>query len=82
VHIRRAHKPLKPEVNSERPLSSLLFNRCREPLLKAGIMHFERFGSYVGPAKGRIGFAVQAYVENVILISREPEGIQKMRQGP
>jgi hypothetical protein len=63
------------------PLSPLLFNLCLEPMLQAITTHCERFGSYVGPADERIGFAVQAYADDVIFISREAEGVMRMLEG-
>jgi hypothetical protein len=60
------------------PLSPLLSNPCLEPLLK---IHYEQLGSFVGPTEDRIGFTVQAHADEVILISREPEGVQRMLEG-
>jgi hypothetical protein len=35
-------------------------------------------GTFVGPADSRIGFAVQAYADDVIFISKTSNGIRQM----
>jgi hypothetical protein len=50
------------------PLSPLLFNLCLEPLLQVIKRNCEGLGAFVGPAEGRIAFAVQAYADDIVFI--------------
>jgi hypothetical protein len=58
------------------PLSQLLFSLCLEPLLRAVENKCTECGAFVGQAEARVGFAVQAYADDVIFISREKKGIK------
>jgi hypothetical protein len=61
------------------PLSPLLFNLCLEPLLQAVESIHGREGAFVGPATAeRIGFAVQAYADDVVFIGKRRTGIENM----
>jgi hypothetical protein len=60
------------------PLSPLLFNLCLEPLLQAVKTKCEGYGAFVGRAEEKVEFAVQAYADDIIFISREAKGIRKM----
>jgi hypothetical protein len=52
------------------PLSPLLFNLCLEPLLQALSKHCGGYGAFVGSAEATIGFATQAYADDIVLIAR------------
>jgi hypothetical protein len=60
----------KREVKQGCSLSPLLFNLCLEPRLQALNRFWREMGAFVGPAEDRIGFSVQAYADDVILISK------------
>jgi hypothetical protein len=60
------------------PLSPLLFNLCLEPLFQAVEKKCWECGAFVGQADEKIGFTVQAHVDDVIFISKEPKGIRKV----
>jgi hypothetical protein len=60
------------------PLSPVLFNLCLEPLLQAVKTKCEGYGAFVGRAEEKVEFAVQAYADDIIFISREPKGIREM----
>jgi hypothetical protein len=51
-----------------------------ELLLKVVSIDCEEFKTYISPTEYRIRFAVQAYADDVIVILREAEGVQRMSQ--
>jgi hypothetical protein len=68
----------KRGVKQECPLSPLLFNLCLESLLQAVKDKCSNCGAFVSRNEDQIGFAVQAYADDVIFISRKAQGIEKM----
>jgi hypothetical protein len=60
------------------PLSPLLFNLCVEPLIQAIRRSQAGRGAFVDVGDERVEFSVQAYADDVVFISQEPEGIQEM----
>jgi hypothetical protein len=61
------------------PLSPLLFNLCIEPLIQSIKSINKGMGAYVDICENkRIENLVQAYADDVALISEKPEGIQAM----
>jgi hypothetical protein len=62
------------------PLSPLLFNLCLEPLLQAIGIDFAECGASVGPedTEHPIRFAIQAYADDVVFISRTVENMNAM----
>ena len=77
----RSEKVLwKRGVKQGCPLSPLLFNLCLEPLLQAVNKHCGKDGVFVGPAGKRIGFAVQAYADDVVFMSSDANGVRRMLQ--
>jgi hypothetical protein len=60
------------------PLSPLLFNLCLELLLQGVTSQCQRYGAFVGWVDSRIGFAVQAYADDAIFMSKEAEGVRMM----
>lgn len=67
VHIGRG-------VRQGCPLSPLLFNMCLEPLLE----FLESNHSDDGYSVGDYSFVAQAYADDVVIISRSHEGLQKI----
>jgi hypothetical protein len=49
-----------------------------EPLLQAVKRESRRFGTIVGWQEDQIEFAVQAYADDVVFISREVNGVRTM----
>jgi hypothetical protein len=49
-----------------------------EPLLQAVEKKCEGYGAFVGGAEEKVEFAVQAYADDIIFISRKPKGIREM----
>jgi hypothetical protein len=70
--------PWKRGVKQGCPLSPLLFNLCLEPLLQAVTRECQDEGAPVGPAEDMIRIPIQAYADDVIFISKSPDGITKM----
>jgi hypothetical protein len=68
----------KPGVKQVCPLSTLLFNLYLDPLLQAIKDKCDNCEAFVGPNEDQIRFAVQAYADDVIFISRKAQGIAKM----
>jgi hypothetical protein len=68
----------KKGVKQGCPLSPLLFNLCLEPLIKAMKKGCEAGGVFIRGAEGPINFTIQAYADDIIFISKEPKGIDKM----
>jgi hypothetical protein len=60
------------------PLSPRLFNLCPEPLLQAIRTQNRGCGAVVEVSDDHIEFSVQAYADDVALISQEVEGIEAM----
>jgi hypothetical protein len=61
------------------PLSPLLFNLCIEPLIQSIKLINKGKGAYVDISENkRIENLIQAYADDVALISEKPEGIQAM----
>jgi hypothetical protein len=70
--------PWKCGVKQGCPLSSLLFNLCLEPLLQLIRRANRGEGFKVRVADREVEFLVQAYADDVVLISERPEGIESM----
>jgi hypothetical protein len=74
-------KPISWKVGVKQgcPLSPLLFNLCLEPLIQSIKKINKGEGTYVdiNPNK-RIEILIQAYADDIALISEKPEGIQAM----
>jgi hypothetical protein len=68
----------KKGVKQGCPLSPLLFNLCIEPLLQLINRGNKGKGAYVKTDTGNIEFIAQAYADDVVLMSQEPEGVQLM----
>jgi hypothetical protein len=70
--------PWKCGVKQGCPLSPLLFNLCLEPLLQL-LQRANRGEGFAVRAEDReVEFIVQAYADDVILISETPAGIESM----
>jgi hypothetical protein len=70
--------PWKKGVKQSCPLSPLLFNLCIEPLLQAITKECGEFGAQIDPTDEQVQLAVQAYADEVIFISKKPNGVTKM----
>jgi hypothetical protein len=68
----------KRGVRQECPLSLLLLDLCLEPQYQVVEKKCGSYGAFVGRAEEKVGFAVQAYTDNVIYISKDPKEISDM----
>jgi hypothetical protein len=59
------------------PLSPLLFNLCLEPLIQAIEHDGEARGAFVHVGDDFIEFLIQAYADDVLLLSQHREGIER-----
>jgi hypothetical protein len=62
------------------PLSPLLFNLCLEPLIQGVKQEHATVGAYAKRDREHVGFTIQAYADDIVLISERPEGVQAMLQ--
>jgi hypothetical protein len=70
---------LEKGVRQGCPLSPLIFNLCLEPLLQYVNSELKHCGASVGPPNAeRLAFTVQAYADDVALISRTREGMETL----
>jgi hypothetical protein len=68
----------KKGVKQGCPLSPLLFNLCIEPLLQLIHRANKGEGAYVRVGDSNVEFLIQAYADDILLISQESRGIESM----